>query len=76
MDKQLEELSFEELILILEKKTKEVEEGKLDLDNSVKAYEEGMTIGELANKKLAEAERKIVCLNKKEDGTVVEEEIE
>ena len=76
MDKQLEELSFEELILILEKKTKEVEEGKLDLDNSVKAYEEGMKIGELANKKLDEAERKIVCLNKKEDGSVVEEEIE
>ena len=42
----------------------------------MKAYEEGMKIVELANKKLDEAERKIVCLNKKEDGSVVEEEIE
>lgn len=70
-----EELKFEEFIKNLEVKVKEVESSSLDLDKSVKAYEEGMEYIKLANKMLDDAERKIVALRKNANGEYEEEEL-
>lgn len=70
-----EELKFEEVIKNLEVKVKEVESSSLDLDKSVKAYEEGMEYIKLANKMLDDAERKIVALRKNANGEYEEEEL-
>ena len=76
MEKDLEKLSFEEIVKILEQKTKEVEEGKLDLDSLVESYEKGMKLVMIENKKLDEAEKRIVALMKNENGEIIEEEME
>ncbi|MGA1825484.1 MAG: exodeoxyribonuclease VII small subunit [bacterium] len=59
------ELSFEEAIKKLEDIVKYLENDTLDLENSLKIFEEGIKLSGICNQKLAEAERKIeILLNK------------
>jgi len=52
----MEEIKFEEAIKKLEDISKELESGKLDLDESVSKFEEGMKLSKICTKMLNEAE--------------------
>ena len=56
------EKSFEESMQELEKIVQELENNNLNLDESVKKFEEGMEISKKCNKILEEAEKKITIL--------------
>ena len=60
--------SFEEQIAELEKIINELENGNLNLDDSVVKFEEGMKISKECNKMLENAEKKITILLNGEDG--------
>ena len=65
--------SFEEQIEELEKIINELENGNLNLDDSVVKFEEGMKISKECNKMLENAEKKITILLNGENGEVQEE---
>ena len=67
--------NFEEQIEELESIIKELEAGKLNLDESVEKFEEGMKISKECSKMLESAERKITILLNK-DVNVEEEDFE
>ena len=70
MDK---EKNFEESMQKLEKIVQELENNNLNLDESVKKFEEGMIISKKCNEMLENAEKKITILLEKE-GKISEEE--
>lgn len=70
MDK---EKNFEESMQELEKIVQELENNNLNLDESVKKFEEGMIISKKCNEMLENAEKKITILLEKE-GKISEEE--
>lgn len=57
--KKVENVSFEEYLRKLEKIVHRLEEGELTLDESVKTYEEGMSISKICLEKLNETKKKI-----------------
>ena len=65
-------MSFEENIEQLEKVVQELESGNLNLEDSIKKFEEGINLSKKCNDILEEAEKKITVLVKKDDK--VEEE--
>ena len=65
-------MNFEENVEQLEKVVQELENGNLNLEDSIKKFEEGMAISKKCNEILEEAEKKKTVLIKKDDG--VEEE--
>lgn len=67
-----EDISFEELVTKLEDVTNKLEKDNLNLDESIKLFEEGMEISKKCNKRLEEAEKKITILL--QDGEEVKEE--
>ena len=68
--------SIEEQIQELEKIINELENGNLNLDDSVVKFEEGMKISKECNKMLENAEKKITILLNDEDGEKKEENFE
>ena len=60
-------MNFEENIEQLEKIVQELENGNINLDDSIKKFEEGMNISKKCNEILEEAEKKITILIKKDD---------
>ena len=72
-DKEMkQELNFEEAMKRLEEIAQELEKGDLDLDQSVKKFEEGMALSKKCNEILQEAEKRITILIQ-EDGEIKEE---
>ncbi len=67
--------SFEEQMENLEKIVAELENGNLNLDESVNKFEEGIKISKECNKILEEAEKKITILLN-ENGEMKEENFE
>lgn len=67
-----ENLNFETTIKNLEQIVQELEKGELNLDESVKKFEEGMALSKKCTKILDEAEKKITILIR--DGENTEEE--
>ena len=65
--------SFEENMKKLEEIATELEKGNLDLDSSVKKFEEGMNISKKCSEMLEKAEKKITMLIKGENGELAEE---
>ena len=65
--------SFEEQISELENIINELENGNLNLDDSVVKFEEGMKISKECSEMLEKAEKKITMLIKGEDGELAEE---
>lgn len=59
MDK---DLNFEEIMVKLEEITNKLEKDNLNLDESVKLFEEGMILSKKANEKLDNAEKRITIL--------------
>ncbi len=60
-------MNFEQNIEELEKIVTELEKGDLNLDDSIKKFEEGMKLSKKCNEMLEEAEKKITILIKKDD---------
>lgn len=58
----MKENSFEKNMEELENIVKELEEGNLDLDESVKKFEDGMEISKKCNEMLENAEKKITMV--------------
>lgn len=67
--------NFEESMTKLEEIVIELENGNLNLDESVSKFEEGMKISKQCNKILEEAEKRITILLEK-DGELKEENFE
>ena len=65
--------SFEQNMEELEKIVQELENGKLNLDESIKKFEKGMEISKKCNHFLEEAEKKITLLIKDNDKMVEED---
>ena len=59
--------SFEDALDKLENITKELEEGDLSLEDSLKFFDEGVKLAEYCNSKLSDAQRKVEILLKKDD---------
>ena len=66
--------NFEEMMKNLEQIAKDLENGDLSLDESVKKFEEGMRISKSCSKILEEAENKITILIKDSNGDIIEED--
>jgi len=65
------EQKFEEAFQKLEGIVKKLEEGNLTLDESLKAFDEGVRLSRFCTKKLDEAEKKVEILLKESDGRLV-----
>ncbi len=61
-------LSFEKAIQKLEKIVEKLESSNIDIDGSLKVFEEGVKLSRFCSKKLDEAEKKIELLLKNEKG--------
>lgn len=62
---------FEESLGRLEEIVRKMEAGDMPLEESLKAFEEGIKLVRLCTKKLDEAERRVEILLKQEDGVTV-----
>lgn len=74
MEKEESKLNFEETMKELEKIVQELEKGDLNLDESIKKFEEGMSLSKSASDYLEQAEKKITVLIKGEDNNLEEED--
>lgn len=68
----LENISFEEAVGRLEQIVRSMEEGKLSLDDSLAAFEEGIALVRFCNGKLDSAEQRVRILLNGEDGVLSE----
>jgi len=68
-----ENINFEENMKQLEQIASELEKGDLDLDTSVKKFEEGMKISKKCSDMLEKAEKKITMLIKNSNDELTEE---
>ena len=68
----MSESNFENNMENLEKIVSELEKGKLNLDESISKFEEGIKISKECNRILEEAEKKITILLEK-DGKIEED---
>jgi exodeoxyribonuclease VII small subunit len=62
---------FEEALGRLEDIVRKMEAGDMTLEESLKAFEEGIKLARLCSRKLDEAERRVEVLIKQEDELVV-----
>lgn len=69
----MENISFEENMEKLEKIVTELEKGNLNLDDSVKKFEEGIKLSKECNEILEQAEKKITILLEKNEETIEKE---
>lgn len=69
MSKELEKLSFEDALGELEKIVRTLESGAGDLKTSIDAYERGMTLKNLCEAKLKEAQGRIEKITLAADGS-------
>ena len=67
-----ENIKFEDAIKQLEEIAKDLENGELGLDESVKKFEDGMKLSKVCNKMLTEAEKKINLLIENGDEIIEE----
>ena len=66
----LEKLSFEDALIQLENIVRELEAGKIKLDDAVEAYEKATALKKFCEEKLKAAQLKIEKLNIGPDGNV------
>ena len=69
-----EKMTFEVAVQRLEEIVRALEGGKSDLDDSLKLYEEGVTLVRFCNDALDNAERKIKMLSRDASGELVEKD--
>lgn len=73
MENRKEDIKFEEAIKRLEEIVEEMEGKDLQLEKSIKLFQEGMELAAFCNSKLDEAERKINTVMKNTQGQLIEE---
>jgi exodeoxyribonuclease VII small subunit len=64
---------FEELLDRLEDLVKTLEGEELDLERSIRAFEEGVALARECHQRLDEAERRVEVLRRRPDGTLASE---
>lgn len=69
-DSQNEPLAFEPALASLEQLVQQMESGELSLEQSIAAFEQGMTLSQQCQKALDEAEQKVQMLMSQADGSV------
>lgn len=74
MSTENKELNFEETMQELEKIVQELEKGDLNLDDSIKKFEEGMKLSKSASDYLEKAEKKITVLINDGDNNIEEQD--
>ncbi|MDO5555565.1 MAG: exodeoxyribonuclease VII small subunit [Clostridia bacterium] len=74
MKEEKESLNFEETMHQLELIVQELENGDLNLDDSIKKFEQGMKLSKNASDYLEEAEKKITKLVKQDNQETLKEE--
>ncbi|MGE0614680.1 MAG: exodeoxyribonuclease VII small subunit [Bacteriovoracia bacterium] len=62
--------SFEKVMDDLQKIVRQLEGGELSLEDSLKAFEEGVRLTRACQEYLAQAQKRIEILSQNEDGTV------
>ncbi len=67
---------FEDAMARLEEIVQSLESGELSLEDSIKAFEEGMKLAKFCSKKLEEAEKKVSILIKEDSGKYVQKPLE
>ena len=65
------EKKFEAALARLEELVKELEQGDLPLERSLKLFEEGIKLSRICNRRLEDAERRVEILLKDEAGNIV-----
>ena len=70
MKEKEKELKFEDAMKRLERIVDDLENGNLNLDESLKKYEEGVQLSQFCTKKLNEAQKKVQILSKKGSGAL------
>jgi exodeoxyribonuclease VII small subunit len=60
---------FETALKKLEEAVRKLESGELTLDDSLKAYEEGVKLAAFCSRKLNDAEKRVEVLTRMKDGT-------
>ena len=71
---KINDMSFETAMTRLEQIVRELEDGKVSLDDSLKLYEEGIALVRLCSGRLDEAEQKIKIIRTAADGSRSEED--
>lgn len=71
-DRVNEQLSFDTALEELEARVRQLEDGKLPLEEALECFKEGIGLVRICNLKLKEAETVIKELTLSNDGTVVE----
>ena len=71
MQKEIEKMSFEEAMEELESVVRQLESGKIKLDEAVAVYERGAKLKNFCEQKLADAKSKIDKLVIDREGTIV-----
>jgi exodeoxyribonuclease VII small subunit len=64
----MDEIKFEDAVARLEDIVKKMEEGELTLEESLKVFEEGITLARVCSKQLDEADRTVELLLKEGEG--------
>ena len=64
------ELKFEDALKRLEEIVAKLETGNLPLEESLKLFEEGVTLVRFSNEKLTEAQQKVALLLKDQEGNI------
>lgn len=75
-DLDLSKLSFEEALVQLESIVRELEGGKIKLDDAVEAYEKAMALKKFCEEKLKAAQLKIEKINVSPEGVVSTEPLD
>lgn len=63
----MEELTFEQAVVELEEIIKKLEDGKMPLEDAVKAFERGSELKKICEEKLKNAQLKIEMLSEKNE---------
>ena len=69
-NEELKDLSFEDAMLQLENIVRELESGRIKLDDAVKAYEKAVALKQLCENKLKAAQLKIEKIEINQDGSL------
>ena len=75
-DMEVSEMSFEQSIDALEALVKKLEDGGIDLDESLRIYEQAVALRDHCRSILEDGERRIRKIMESADGTVREEEFD
>ncbi len=74
MSMESKELSFKDLSNKLESKIKSLDNPNIELEESVKIYEEAVDLYKECRRRLTDMESFLVKISKSQDGTIVEEQ--